>query len=228
MESSLFVFFSTLFAYNFQRLARHKETIFNYDSERVVWIKSNRILIIIISSIGLLGALSFSFLIEFYQLMFIAIPGVVSIFYALGKWSLRNVPGTKIVWIGLVWAFSIGMVLFRQLPTSLLIFYMLGVFLYIISLCIPFDIRDMKVDDKNKKTIPQLLGKKKSIVLSTVLMLASHLIFFSLTRNWILSLSLISGLVLLILSLKDRKELFYSGLIDGHIIFHSLIIILWQ
>lgn len=223
-ETAIFVFFATLFSYNFQRLTRHKKDIEHYDSDRVIWIKKNRAFLLSLTLVSGISTLGLTFLLNLNEIFFLVVPGIISVLYSLGSFGLRNVPSLKIVFISLVWtaAAVFSTIFISDTYQNLLI--MTYVFLYIFSLCIPFDVRDLAIDDSAKKTIPQLFGIKPGIIISLVLFGLSQIVLFWITNSpWVIPIS-ITGFILITLALKQRKELFYSGLIDGHIIFSSLII----
>jgi hypothetical protein len=222
----LFIFFATLFAYNFQRLTRHTKRNLPNDSERVKWIKKNRLLLILITSIAGFMAGIFSLYLNLDQIIYLVVPGLISIFYAIGSVGLRNITGMKIVWIGLVWAFAVGMPMIpNKLDVDIVLIY-LSTFTFIVALCIPFDVRDLHVDAKKKKTIPQVIGVKPSIYFSLVLLTISYSIWIFLSNNWFFVIPFVAGLWLISKLLKGEKsELYYSGLIDGLIVLTSCIFI---
>jgi hypothetical protein len=222
----LFIFFATLFAYNFQRITRHPKKNHPDDSERVNWIKKNRILLILITSIaGFMGGI-FSLYLNTDQVIYLVIPGLISIFYAIGSIGLRNIAGMKIVWIGLVWAFAVGMPMIPNKVDFDLILIYFSTFTFIVALCIPFDIRDLNVDTKKKKTIPQVFGVKPSVYISLVLFTISYIVWIYLSHNWFLMLPFLGGFWLIFNVLNGKKqELYYSGLIDGLIVVTSCIFI---
>lgn len=221
----LFVFFATLFSYNFQRLTRHKINIEHYDSERVIWIKRHRLFLLIITITSGIFTIILSFSLSFQEIVFLIIPGIISILYSLGKFGLRNLPSLKILFIALVWSASTVFISIFKTNLESNLWMMTSVFLYIFSLCIPFDIRDIEVDESNKKTLPQIMGIPKSILIAISTFSISQIILFTLSNNYWIIVSFTSGVVLLLLSLKKRKELFYSGIIDGHIMLSALIFI---
>jgi hypothetical protein len=93
------------------------------------------------------------------------ISGIISFFYVLhvpglkGK-NLRDIPGIKIYIIALVWVL-ITVIVPYLIDTNLNFQKTLILFgaevLFMISITIPFDIRDINLDEKSKKTIPQLI-----------------------------------------------------------------------
>lgn len=179
-----FVFFSTLFSYNFQRLIKIKYKI-NLKGERVDWLKLNHKGIYIISIVALVGSLIYGIPLLKETWWLLLIIGSLTFFYVWkipglkGK-SLRDVPTLKIFVIAVVWV--LFCVIFPALIINVriekinLLLYSLSVFLFMISITIPFDVRDLDLDSKTKKTIPQLIGEKKSSYLSVILLVISQAI----------------------------------------------------
>lgn len=227
IELGLFIFFATLFSYNFQRLTRHSKKNFSNDSLRVRWIKKHRLFLVLIAIIAAFMSLIFSFQLNIDQLIYLVVPGMISIFYALGTIGLRNIPGMKIVWIGLVWAFTVGI---SMIPSKIdlnfgLIYF--STFTFIVSLCIPFDIRDLSVDSKKQKTIPQMIGKKWAIINALFFFSLSYVIWIYLSQNWLLIAPFVLGFLMILNVLRKKQpELYFSGLIDGQIIITSCIFII--
>ena len=230
----LFVFFATLFSYNFQRLIKIKFKI-NLKGERVDWIKLNKTGIYFITIIALIGSVVYGLpLIEKTWKLLLLI-GLLTFFYVWkipgfkGK-SLRDIPTLKIFIIALVW------VLFCVVfPTWLadvdinnLIVYSGSVFLLMIAITIPFDVRDMNLDAQTKKTIPQLIGERKAAYLSVVLFLLSQvgLIYLYPQHKLGLLIFMLIGSWILIKSKNKNKELYFSGIVDGLLVLQSLLIYL--
>lgn len=115
---------------------------------------------------------------------------VFTMLYALPivKWkreflALRFIPSLKIYFIALVWSGVVVLVPFYDIISFvLLIKEMLVVFLFTITLTIPFDIRDVHKDNASLKTIPQLVGEvgAKRIAFLILLMAIILYIFFEL------------------------------------------------
>jgi len=168
-ELTLFIFFSTLFAYNFIRLVRVHPMLLEGESNRHKSIFRLRILLWVICILS--GLISFYFFIDIYQsiLSLLIVMAVISMAYALPVFKkdgellrLRDVPGVKIFLIAIVW--SIVTEGFPALVSgiSIELLPVLERFLFIFALTIPFDIRDLRFDDHELLTIPQYFGVRKA------------------------------------------------------------------
>lgn len=103
--------------------------------------------------------------------------GVFTLLYTLpilpNHTNLRQLKIIKILVIAIVWAFATaGLPLVDQAdfnPTAG--FRILNYGLFVLAIIIPFEIRDLKYDDPNLGTLPQLIGIKKSKALGYLLLL---------------------------------------------------------
>ncbi len=217
---ALISFFATLFAYNFQRIEKSKNSN-KFLSERHIWINKNVKTIKAITIISFLSTVGIAFTFFSFKFILSAIPlSLLVLFYAGNRWlkvSLRNISYLKIILISLVWAFVVvvfpSIMNLTSVETKNVIFAIL-IFLYITSLCIPFDIRDLETDQGFVKTIPFYLGGRNSKLLAVFFLFV--VTFFAWMNNWIAFsiVSIISTIVIFFVNEK-RKELFYTGLIDG-------------
>jgi hypothetical protein len=228
-QKALFVFFSTLCVYNFQRILKINSN--STLSEQMNWITQHRITSYTFTLIGAIGSIYLFvryFFHPYYFLLFIP-AGIVCLFYALQflKWknkllSLRDLPFMKIMLIALIWSVSCFWFPVLKTPTfSVVETILLSTFgfLYIISVTIPFDIRDLKYDSDSQQTIPQILGWKRAKILSILLL------FLSFSGLVILSYGLIESIYFwfafalhftLLLGVKpDNPNYYFSGFIDG-------------
>ena len=160
---SWFVFFATLFAYNFQRVVRIKK---GKNHIRKEWLNRHKIVIYSLMLLG--GLLSACLFFEFQTSTQIAIvfSGVLSIGYPFG---LRKIPGSKIFIIALAWTIStmLLVLLENQIPLSQNItLHLLARFLLIFAITIPFDIRDLNFDNKELRTIPIVFGAVKARIIA--------------------------------------------------------------
>ena len=156
---SQFVFFATIFTYNFQRVVRLKKEQ-KYASKD--WLNQHRLAVYLLILVG--GAISLYRFIDFRSSTQIAIifSGVLSVLYPFG---LRRIPFLKIFIISLVWAIStlLLLVLENNIPISQnIVLHLIGRFLFVFAITIPFDIRDLKYDAQNLRTIPLFFGILKS------------------------------------------------------------------
>lgn len=108
--------------------------------------------------------------------------GGLTLLYALPLYkgrNLRSIPGVKIFIIGLVW---MGMAVlvpleYHNLRFSPKVFYQcLEIFLFVIALTLPFEIRDLKYDSPQLSTIPQKIGIKKTKWVGTGLLIMTALV----------------------------------------------------
>ena len=158
----LFLFFSTLFTYNFQRLIRFNNK--EYSSKNVIWNKSNYNFSKTICLISFLISSTFIFSLNLNSLYLLFPLFIVSILYPLklfSKLSLREVPFLKIFLISIVWTFATTLVVVSESnsPFSFeLMPLLLDRFLFVMAITIPFDIRDLKLDQSFIKTIPLVFG----------------------------------------------------------------------
>lgn len=229
-------FFSTVLTYTFQRYVK----IINKTrsgGDRLEWMKRNPITvkgIMLFSTVGCIHAL-FEVSLKSYWLLLAT--GVLSFFYVvklpgkLGK-SLRDIPSLKIFLIGFVWA-VIGSFLpylnLKEVNTEMPWILFISNFIFVIAITIPFDIRDLNLDEDDKRTIPQMVGERKARLIGVGLLLLSALFFLRLTPNsndLLFRLSILAGLLLIWKSKSNAKDLYFSFAIDGLLILQPLCVYL--
>jgi hypothetical protein len=219
-EYILIAFFATLFAYNFQRIEKSKYHNPNL-SERHIWINNNVKTIKNITILSMFMTISLAINYFSFEMILTALFLSFLVFFYTGtqwfKLSLRSVSYLKTFLIAIVWTFVV--VIFPSILSSTSFenenyVFILMIFLFITTLCIPFDIRDLKTDKGLLKTIPSYLGIYKSKILAIFLFFSVAI--FSYAYGWIAFsiVSCISGIVMIFLN-EQRKELFYTGLLDG-------------
>ena len=98
------------------------------------------------------------------------------------KFDVRSIPSLKIIIISLVWVISCMYVPLINAKQSIPYLLLFSLILFYIGIIIPFDIRDIRTDDQQLKTFPQIFGIEKSkrlamtlISLSLVLILIQDL-----------------------------------------------------
>ncbi len=220
----LFVFFSTLFSYNFQRLTRLSKL--KNDSPNL-WVVSHEKEAKIILLVSLVGALLFNPLLSHpYSIFPLAVLGIISFLYSYK--GLRDFPMIKIFLIASSWGVLCGIIpyLFTSIwnPISWVQSFF-WIFFYILAITIPFDIRDIEIDEVEKNTLPQLVGIRGSKGLALIFLLVSLLCIFtfSSTSQFIFFvMSYIVAGTLILQASPDKKDLYFGLLIDGHIIFQFI------
>ena len=179
-----FVFFTTLFVYNFIRLV-NVHSVISSESLRHQTIYRFRIFFWFVCIISAL--LGFYFFVTISEYIFFPIVGLgfVSIFYGLPIYKnesqlfrLRDLPGIKIFLIAFVWAFvTEGLpALLNGEPLYYLALF--ERFLFIFAITIPFDIRDVNYDAFHLSTIPQYFGINTAKWIALFALLSSELILF--------------------------------------------------
>jgi 4-hydroxybenzoate polyprenyltransferase len=96
--------------------------------------------------------------------------------------------------------------------------------LFIFAITIPFDIRDIQIDETSKlKTLPQVIGIRKSQFLALLLLSISALLTIVLISTDVYDVELLTpyllctGITGLLISRAsvDKDDYYYSGLLDG-------------
>lgn len=154
-----FVFFATLFTYNFQRIIRGKK---NNIHTRETWLKQNRV--VIFSLMLIASIVSFYHFINFKFSTQIAVVFIAALCF-LYPFGIRNIPFTKIFVISFVWTISTMFLLLLENNISIsqnIIWHLGSRFLFVFAITTPFDIRDLKYDAGEIKTIPLLFGFEKA------------------------------------------------------------------
>lgn len=232
----LCVFFATLFIYNFQRIPRLDEITDQY-SDRHIWLSKNRNTLFVLTVFGGFGALTtyFGALTIQNDFLFLIIIGLIGVLYAvkaLKGLALRDFPYVKIHLIALIWVLIIAMwpLIREQKPILNHLELIVALYFILVAITIPFDIRDLSYDDLKKRTIPQLIGVKWSKVIASIFLCTGFALLASsdnsFTVNPFYYISFLGFFVLIVYSKTERKETYFSGYIDGWILFLGLMFLL--
>ena len=219
-QISQFVFFSTLFTYNFQRVVRIKNGL---NHIRKVWIAKQNIAIYgLMACGGLVSAYRF-FEFQLITQVFIIIIGLLSVLYPFG---LRKIPFSKIFIISFVWAVSTMLLLVLENNITIsqnIVLHLVSRFLFVFAITIPFDIRDLKYDAQNLQTIPLFFGilKAKFIALFS-LFICLVISVFQYFGNVIISSNLLALILLyfvasifIVKSDKKSGEMYFSFWVES-------------
>jgi len=233
-----FSFFSTLLAYNFHRIYKISELDRSFS--RNLWLIENKLILYLLTLIGFFGTvISFLFLPNQIWILLI-IPSLFSVFYVVpvnkNKQSFRDLPFLKIYLIAFSWVFVSVVIplVMNSVSWNLSLGVLFEKLFFVIALTIPFDIRDMSIDNPIKRTIPQILGVKKSIYLAiSFLILSSGVVlwlfqehFYTFESMIALLLSYIISIIVVLQTNLKRKEIFYTGIIDGLFIVQFVLVYL--
>lgn len=183
LSLAFFVFFSTMFAYNFMRLMRVHPMLLEGDSKRHQNIYKLRFTLWCLCVIS--GFFSVFFLVAIYKpiLVVLLFMASISIAYALpvykksGVWlRLRDLPGVKIFLIAIVWSLVTEGFPALLAGGKLNVLPLLERFLFVFAITIPFDIRDLRFDDKGLATIPLVFGVRKARWIGIIALFFAELI----------------------------------------------------
>jgi len=236
------IFFGTLLEYNFYPficLLKARKDLLN---SNYIWINNHVksfYTLLGISLIGFLIAIAFA---KFAVLIILAPLAILTLFYSIPTQSiklsfpqLRQLPYLKVFVIALVWALITILLpvvyLEHSVDTTHLVLMILERFLFVMAITIPFDIRDMVVDQKERlKTIPLLIGEKRSISFSILLvglfLFLSLLHYTQTQQNFILLTMSVSAIMTIgfLFHQKTRNLSFYYKLIlDGTLLFQGIL-----
>ncbi len=224
--------FGTLSIYTFQRLVKSIKSV-SGSQEQILWYmryKIRVIVLIVFSSIICLA--TFLLVVSHWQniLLLVSVLALISVFYVLRNVvaPFREIPHVKIHLVALVW---VGIcAIFPMLNENRFeinhFCFALAHYFYFIAITIPFDIRDVLIDEAGMKTIPQVAGVKRAILISlTAFVLFVIALHFSGILNlwdWKFAFVVIYHLSLLLLSSENRSKAFTLFFIDGGIILLGL------
>jgi len=222
----LFIFSSTMTTYTFQRFIKLRSGE-NISGPRMDWMMKNSTLSNFIIIAGAIITAVLSITLTFDSIIVLIGLGLISFFYAYEikmkgkkKSNLRDIPGIKIFLIAIVWGLSCCILPYIQdgvWINSTIWPITAGFSLYVMAICIPFDIRDIDLDEKRKRTIPQLIGLSGSKILAILITISSYLIFLLVIDFQ--SIGLLIGyaftILLILFTTKEKNELYFSFVMDG-------------
>ena len=228
---SQFVFFATLFTYNFQRIVKLKQRRKQLKTDWQAKNKTSTYFIMIISRIII--AYHFYYFKTSTQIAII-FSGILSLLYPFG---IRNIPFAKIFVIALVWTMSTMLLLVLEnnmLISQNLILHLSARFLFVFAITIPFDIRDLKFDDKKMKTIPIVFGEGKTKLIGVMALFFAELIaivqmlYFDMEFYNLIALICIFFLsaILMIKSSQDKTAMYFSFWVESLSIYFYLFLML--
>lgn len=236
---SALAFFATLFIYNLQRLFYSFQKDSTLLSIRRKWIFENQLSTKTLSALGFTGVI-ITFYFNDYKIVFYLLPLLIlSIAYFLPFIKLRKNPWFKLFTLAIVW--TTVTVIIPSVLCNIDLFsinFILHFFVrltFIIAICIPFDIRDMKIDKaENIFTIPQRFGENKArwtafgFMLLNILLIAGEFIseMFTVKIFIALMITAIINAAIVFMSSSKRSEYFYTALLDGTMILQGVLIML--
>jgi hypothetical protein len=187
------------------------------EKERPLFVKAAMIVLILIS-IGLAVQLA-SNLFAFGMLL---VSGTIGLLYSFkinpASLAIRDIPFLKIGVVVSIWTFVCCIFPWLNTPTSSSFSaYLILHFLYIFAIALAFDIRDVVVDDSQRKTIPQVIGIKfsKISVIACMLLfaLSFHFLAISPAHTDLFWIALVVPIVALFIQ-KDITPKVYGILLE--------------
>lgn len=180
----LFSFAATLFTYNFQRLVKLRNVAGYTEGSRNRWVQDHRKAVGVLTVLAFLLTAGMAVLLHPTSLLMLAATGGIAVAYAVGflpagdrLLALRDLPHLKLYLIGVVWAVATVALPLSELGedllslrSSLLLFER---FAFIVALSIPFDIRDLHLDDPRMRTVPHRRGVRASLVIAVLWLVAA-------------------------------------------------------
>ncbi|HLN74828.1 MAG TPA: UbiA family prenyltransferase [Prolixibacteraceae bacterium] len=240
------IFFATFFEYNLHRLITIISNPKALESDKHKWVKNNRNFfygIVIISLTGFVISIALAKKEVIFTLAPIA---MITLFYSLPVFKrnvflfrLREIPLLKIFLISFVWsAITILLPIIQSaLPFDRMhvILMLAERFLFVFAITIPFDIRDVVIDQQSGlKTIPILLGEKWSLRISNMALLLFMLLclyhYSASNEGFLLMALILSALTtLFFINNQELKKMAYYhyGLLDGTMLLQGLLVLLF-
>jgi hypothetical protein len=229
-----FIFFSTLALYAFHQVWGLNSMNTNLLSVRQKWSLANKWSLMWITIIAGIISVTMGFQIPFKTLILLIPCGLISIGYSTSIFfnrRLRDVPLIKIYLISIVVSAIVvvlpGIVAEVSCRKVFLLFSIQSLFL--LGITIPFDVRDVKIDNLGLKTIPLIIGERKAIQLAVALLFVSGALAWCLlpNGNTFLISSLLSSAAVWFTN-SSRNEYFFSLAIEGMMIVQFVLIYLLQ
>ncbi len=242
------LFLSTLFIYNFSILVTGAKDTERSPFKRVRWFFAHYKLMVSITVVSAMLLLPLFFLVSAQSRLLLVFLSILSLGYGLPlfsavgkqKFGLRNIPGLKLLLIGLTWALSVVLLPIIEAKNNFfLLVYNKDIlllttkrFLFITAMAIPFDIRDLFQDRKlGLKTVPVVFGEKNAYLLCQFL-LAGYLILLFLFKAhgfdsnfFALTITILLAEWLILRSKFEKNEYYYFFYVDGVLILQYVLMV---
>ena len=232
-------FFSTLFCYNYMRIFNFLK--FKPQNSLPSWIQNNKSIVYTIILISGCCLVFFCSVLGFQFLLLILPVILVSLFYQSHIqinshfYSIRSIPFLKIFIISIVWSYITFLlpILYEgyEIDYSVLNFFFQRM-LFLIAILIPFDIRDLKVDQI--QTIPNVVGVFRAKLLgwfclfviqfSLIINILNNALSFPLFIALFISIELTA--IVLYFSSENKSSIFYGIIVEGLSIIMCLFVLI--
>ena len=231
------VFCASLFIYGAHRLVGIHKLKASKVNERHEFIQQIQPLVILLGSVGLIGAVFLFFGLSTMQQALLIIPGLISLAYIIpfsrkGK-RLRDFPFIKIFLIAFTWAWVTVIVPLWEIRNVGIWWLFFERFFFILAITLPFDIRDLSLDKVQKtKTLPSLIGVEKTKRLSFLMLGISIILGIIYLISFSLQYAVVNGYILAGLYTfffinkveEEANDYLFTGWLDGTMIIQFLVI----
>jgi 4-hydroxybenzoate polyprenyltransferase len=241
------IFFATFFEYNLHRLITVITNPLALESDKHKWVKDNRKFFYSIVIISLTGFIISIALAKREVICTLAPIALITLFYSLPLFKhdiflfrLREIPLLKIFLISFVWsAITILLPIIQSgLPYDRMHVTLMFIerFLFIFAITIPFDIRDIAIDQPSGlKTIPILLGEKRSLIMSNmalILFIGLCVFHYAALNEWFLLVALTFSAFTTLFFINNQQlkqtAYYHYGLLDGTMLLQGLLVLLFH
>ena len=236
-----FVFGATLFQYNLHYIVK---TAAVQGSERLSWTIKNQKIHFFLLGAGILLIAASVFTFQVRHMGILLVLGLISLLYSFPflpfgkKRRIKDYGVFKIITLSLLWTLvtvwlpATGM----HYDTGLFIFIFFKRFIFMMILCLLFDMRDIEIDrSQNIRTLAVLLGRKKSYffayLLTALFIIACILQYLYLPRpNFLLAMliSIFITAIIIELTKKSNSDYIYLAGVDGMMLLQSILIMLFS
>ena len=234
-----FVFGATLVQYNLHYLVK---TTAIKNSQRLAWSSDNKKVHKALLVVGVVLIL-FSFLsFRLHHFVILAILGAIACLYTLpvlpfpGRKRIKDYGFLKIITLALLWTlvtvwFPVNSFHFDK---NIFVFIFLKRFIFLLVLCLVFDIRDIEIDRKeNIRTLAVFLGKNKSystayifLLVFVILSLLQFIYFHDAAILMAMLLSAAATFFTIRLTKKTNSDFIYLAGIDGMMLLQAVLVYL--
>jgi 4-hydroxybenzoate polyprenyltransferase len=239
------IFFATLCEYNVHRFVTIITNKAALESEKHKWVKNNLIGFYFLVFLSVAGFVTVALMAKREVLLGLAPIAVLTLFYSIPVYGnkksifrLRGIPYLKIFMIAFTW--STATILLpvihtgRHYPPYHVILMIVERFMFVFAITIPFDTRDMEADTLAKlKTIPLLLGEKRSMNLayiSVLLFAALSILHYTYIGELYIAFAMaISAITTLLFLRWDRAKslpLYHYAILDGTMLLQGLLVLI--
>jgi 4-hydroxybenzoate polyprenyltransferase len=208
----------------------------------MVWSAKNRNLHRILLAAGVFLILFSLFSFHLHHFIILGILGVIAFLYSFPiipfgkKKRIKDYGFMKIITLSLLWTLVTVWfpVVNFSIEKNIYAFVFIKRFVFMFTLCLAFDIRDIEIDGKeNINTIAVILGKKKSYILIYILLgifiFLSTLQFFYFADGVVLFAMVISAIITFFtveITKKTSSDFFYLAGLDGLMLIQTLLVYL--